>query len=457
MGFKKGFIWGGASASYQIEGAAYEDGRGMSVWDMFCKQPGRITDGSSGDVACDHYHRYQEDVDIMRELEFKAYRFSVAWPRVLPEGGGKINEKGLDFYDRLVDALLKANITPYATLFHWDYPYALFRRGAWLNPDSPKWFADYAEVVAKRLGDRVKNFFTLNEPQCFIGISYDSTEHAPGISFPVWDTITMMHHVMMGHGLAVKALRGNVKDAQIGFAPCNGTFYPATNSPGDIDAARQACFDTTESWTWCLTSVSDPVMLGTYPEKFIKMFGKYLPASWEKDLETIHQPLDFYGQNIYNGSCAASDGNGGYKIIPRAPGYACTNAVNGLGNLSKWPVTPECLYWGPKFLYERYGKPIYITENGCSCHDVISLDGKVHDPNRIDFLNRYLLALRRAADDGVDVGGYFHWCVTDNFEWAKGYTDRFGLIYCDFTTQQRVIKDSGYWYREVIRANGENL
>lgn len=451
MGFRDDFVWGGASASYQIEGAAYEDGKGLSIWDMFCKEPGRIADGRNGDVACDHYHRYREDVALMKELGFRGYRFSISWPRVVPDGGmGPINEKGLDFYDRLVDALLEAGITPYATLYHWDMPYEMFRRGGWLNDDAPQWFARYTEAVAKRLGDRVKDYMTFNEPQCFIGISMHTTEHAPGIHFPIWDTLRMTHNVLLAHGQSVQALRANVPGALVGWAPTCSAHYPQQETPENIEAARKAFFDIeADRPFWAVSTWSDPVFLGDYPQKLRELFGDYVPQMTEADRRVITQPLDFLGQNIYNGMGVEDDGQGGYRFVRRKPGYAFTGAG--------WPVTPRALYWGPRFLYERYGRPIYLTENGISCPDVVSLDGKVHDPARIDFTQRYLRELRRAATDGVDILGYFHWCTTDNFEWAKGYTERFGMIYCDFETQQRVLKDSALWYRDVIAQNGQNL
>lgn len=449
MGFQKGFVWGGASASYQIEGGAEEDGKGLSVWDMFCRETGRIRDGRSGAMACDHYHRYREDVALMKLMGLQAYRFSISWPRVIPAGYGKICENGMDFYDRLVDALLEAGIVPYVTLFHWDYPYDLFRRGGWLNPDSPGWFSDYVEAVANRLGDRVKHFITLNEPQCFIGISYADTVHAPGVHFPVWDILQMAHHVLLGHGLAVQALRAAVPGVQIGIAPTCSAHYPATEKEADIEAARRAIFDVGENWTWSVSTWSDPILFGRYPEAMLSRYGRYMPSIGSQDMKIISQPIDFYGQNIYNGCAVRSDGAEGYEFVRRKSGYDIT--------ASKWPVTPQALYWGPKFLYERYRKPFYITENGISCPDVVSIDGKVHDPNRKDFLYRYLREYKRAAEDGVDARGYFQWCVTDNFEWEKGYTERFGLVYCDFETQKRIPKDSAFWFRDTIRANGENL
>ena len=450
MGFKDDFIWGIASSSYQIEGAVSEDGRGMSVWDMFCKQPGRIIDNSSGDIACDHYHRYKEDIAIIKELGIKAYRFSIAWPRIIPDGDGQVNEKGLDFYDRLLDTILEAGITPYATLFHWDYPYELFRKGAWTNPESPKWFLRYAEVIAKRFGKKLPFIFTFNEPQCFIGISYDRTDHAPGIQFPVWDNLLMAHNVMLSHGLAVKAFRSISPNTKIGYAPCGDAQYPYTDSTEDIEAARKSFFAIEDARAlWSISLWSDPVFLGKYPDELYNKYEKYMPKIGQDDMKIISQPLDFMGQNIYNGSPIKSDGKGGYEYAQREVGYPFTAA--------KWPVTPESLYWGPRFLTERYKVPIYITENGLSCADVVSVDGKVHDPVRIDFLHRYLSCLKRAAKDGVDIHGYFHWCLTDNFEWSKGYTERFGMVHCDFQTQKRIIKDSGYWYRDIIKSNGKDL
>lgn len=450
MGFRDDFAWGGTSASYQVEGAACEDGKGLSVWDMFCRQEGRILDGRNGDTACNHYHLYQKDVDLMRKMGYNAYRFSISWPRILPDGYGAVNEKGLDFYDRLLDSLLEAKITPYATLFHWDYPYALFRRGGWMNPDSPEWFAEYTAVLAKRLGDRLKYIMTFNEPQCFIGISYDTTSHAPGIHFPIWDTLLMAHNVLLGHGLSVQALRAAIPDAKIGWAPTCSAHYPQTDNPEDIEAARRAFFDIpSDRCFWSVSLWNDPIFLGEYPEKLFDLYGRYLPLIKQDDMKTISQPLDFLGQNIYNGQAIRSKADGEYEIIQRKPGYSFTG--------SKWPITPESLYWGPKFLAERYKVPVYITENGISCPDVVSLDGKVHDPDRIDFLHRYLLELRRAAEDGVDIRGYFYWCVTDNFEWAKGFTERFGMAYCNFETQERILKDSALWFRDTILANGNNL
>jgi beta-glucosidase len=383
----------------------------------------------------------------MRRLGFKAYRFSTAWPRIMPEGTGTVNEKGLDFYDRLVDALLEADIVPYITLFHWDYPYGLYRRGGWLNPDSPRWFGDYVSVTVKRLGDRVRHFITLNEPQIFVGLGHDDGSHAPGLRLPVWDTLSIVHNVLLAHGRAVQAIRAAAPDALVGYAPCGTVAYPATENPKDREAARAAYFALKEKLFFSVSLWSDPVFLGKYPAELYERYGEWVPNPKPEDMAIISQRLDFLGQNIYQGFPVRS--GDGSERVPFPDGYAITAL--------KWPITPEALYWGPVFLWERYRTPLYITENGLSCADTVFLDGKVHDPARIDFLARYLRCLKKASTGGADIRGYFQWSVTDNFEWARGYTERFGLVFCDYETQERIIKDSGFWYRDVIASNGENL
>ncbi len=450
MGFPKDFVWGVAMSAYQIEGAADVE-KGQSVWDAFSRRPGSVFGGHTGDVACDHYHRYQEDLTLMAELGVKNYRFSVNWPRLLPDGTGKPGEAGLAFYDRLIDGMLARGITPWMTLFHWEYPMALQARGAWENPDSPKWFAEYAALVARRYGDRVKNFFTLNEPQCFIGLGYCTGEHAPGIRLPLDATIPMSHHALLAHGLAVQAIRAGAPGAKVGYVPCASPAYPASDSSEDVEAARSAYFSVPEDparWFWNVSWWSDPAILGRYPEDGLRLYGKYLPKGYENDLPTIRQKLDYYGQNIYHGQKFKAGPNGPEEVAQ--PLGSPKTAMN-------WPVTPECLYWGPKFLCERYGLPLVIAENGMSDLDAISVDGCVHDPARQNYLGRYLRALKRAAEDGVPVAGYFHWSFLDNFEWAYGYNDRFGLVYVDFETQTRQPKDSAFWYKAVMETNGETL
>lgn len=450
MGFAKDFVWGAATSSYQIEGTGRDSGKGQNIWDVFTKEPGRVYEGHTGDIACDHYHRFREDVAYMKELGLKGYRFSIDWSRVLPEGTGKVNEKGIDFYNALIDELLEQGIEPYITLYHWELPYEIYKRGGWMNPEIVEWFGQYARLVAERFSDRVKYFFTLNEPQCFVGLGFLQGCHAPGVKAPLRDTFEMAHNALKAHGRAVQMLRAYGKqNVQIGYAPTSGMCYPEKETPKDIEAARKALFalpDDLSNWTWNVSWWSDPVILGKYPEEGMKKYEKYLPVITDEDMKLISQPIDFYVQNIYNGRCIRMGTDGRPEEVRRPAGFPKT-ATN-------WPVTPEALYWGPKFLYERYRKPIYITENGMACHDTVSQDGKVHDPNRIDFLARYLKNLKRAAEE-IDIRGYFQWSLMDNFEWDKGYAERFGIIYVDFETQERIWKDSAYWYRDLIRRNGD--
>ena len=426
--FPENFVWGAATSAYQIEGAVTEDGKGEHIWDVYTKEPGKIYSGHTGEVACDHYHRYKEDVQLMKAIGLKAYRFSIDWSRVLPEGYGRVNEKAIAFYNALIDELLENEIEPYITLYHWELPYEIYKRGGWMNPQIVEWFGEYAKLVAERFSDRVTHFFTLNEPQCFVGLGFLTGEHAPGVKAPLRDTFEMAHNALKAHGRAVQMLRAYGKQKlTIGYAPTSSVCYPETNRPEDIEAARQMYFSMQEG---------------------LVRYEKYLPKITDADMKLISEPIDVYGQNIYNGCAYRMGENGKPEAVQRYEGFPKT-AI-------QWPVTPECLYWGPKFLYERYQKPIYITENGLSCHDVISLDGKVHDPNRIDFLGRYLHELKRAATE-VDIRGYFQWSLMDNFEWAKGYSDRFGLVYVDYRNQQRILKDSAYWYKHVIKTNGEEI
>ena len=450
MGFAKDFVWGAETSSYQMEGTGRDSGKGQNIWDVFTKEPGRVYEGHTGDIACDHYHRFREDVAYMKELGLKGYRFSIDWSRVLPEGTGKVNEKGIDFYNALIDELLEQGIEPYITLYHWELPYEIYKRGGWMNPEIVEWFGQYARLVAERFSDRVKYFFTLNEPQCFVGLGFLQGCHAPGVKAPLRDTFEMAHNALKAHGRAVQMLRAYGKqNVQIGYAPTSGMCYPEKETPKDIEAARKALFalpDDLSNWTWNVSWWSDPVILGKYPEEGMKKYEKYLPVITDEDMKLISQPIDFYGQNIYNGRCIRMGTDGRPEEVRRPAGFPKT-ATN-------WPVTPEALYWGPKFLYERYRKPIYITENGMACHDTVSQYGKVHDPNRIDFLARYLKNLKRAAEE-IDIRGYFQWSLMDNFEWDKGYAERFGIIYVDFETQERIWKDSAYWYRDLIRRNGD--
>ncbi len=450
MTFRNDFVWGAATASYQIEGAWDQDGKSLSVWDMFCRKPGAVWNGHTGDVACDHYHRYPEDVALMKHIGLKGYRFSISWPRVMPEGVGAVNEEGLAFYDRLVDELLAADIQPWVTLFHWDYPYALYNRGGWLNRNSPDWFADYAAAVVQRLSDRVHHWMTLNEPQVFVYLGHYLGLHAPGVKLDWPDLLRMWHHTLLAHGKAVQVIRAHSRvPALVGAAPTLNIAYPATETPADIDAARRATFAIREKTLWTTSWYTEPIFRKQYPADGLAVFEKDMPAIGPGDMDVIGQPLDFFAFNHYWGWRVKAGANGQVENKPPHENWPLTSFY--------WPVTPDSLYWGAKFLHERYQLPIFITENGVANADWVALDGKVHDPQRIDFTARYLRALKRATDEGVDVRGYFHWSLMDNFEWAEGYKQRFGMIYVDYMTLQRIPKDSAEWYRTVIAANGATL
>lgn len=448
MGFSKDFIWGAASAAYQIEGAWQEDGKGLSVWDVCGRNRNIIAYNESGDVACDHYHRYKEDVAMMKEMGLKCYRFSISWSRVIPEGIGAVNEKGLQFYSDLVDELLANGIEPMVSLFHWDYPYALYQKGGWMNPESPDWFEAYTKVIVDALSDRVKYWITLNEPQCFVGCGYEVGTHAPFLRTNRRDLIRMTHHALLGHGKAVKCIREHAKEKpEISFAPIAPVYIPKDDSKEAIEEARRKTFSMTEKgFTLGLTWWSDPVILGKYPDEAYELFGDDMPIYDEAEMQLISQPLDFYGMNVYYSESGERTGN-----YPE-------NMWQGRGlTTTGWVLSPEVLYWSPRFLYERYGLPIMVTENGMAGMDWIHLDGKVHDTYRIDYTHRYLLAYRQAAEEGIPLKGYMHWSVMDNFEWTLGYDKRFGLVYVDYQTQERTMKDSAHWYKSVIENNGANL
>ena len=442
MSFPKDFVWGAAAASYQIEGGADKDGKGLSVWDMMCRTPGKIWSGHVGDVACDHYHRYPEDVKIMSEIGLMAYRLSISWPRVIPDGIGKVNQKGLAFYDRLIDCLWEHSVQPWVTLFHWDYPYALYCQGGWLNRDSADWFAEYVSVIVDTLSDRVSHWIVQNEPQCFIGLGHQTGEHAPGLKLSFAEVLLAGHHSLLAHGKAIQVISSRAKSQPtIGTALVGVVKIPASNSSEDIEVARSHMFSITEKNCWNNTWFADPIFFGHYPQDGVELFEEEMPEIRNGDLETICQPLDFYGVNIYYGD-----------FIDPEPEKLNSRKI-ALTTMD-WPVTPEALYWGPRFFYERSQLPIVITENGMANCDWRHLDGRVHDSQRIDFLTRYLREYKRAIDDGVKSQGYFVWSIMDNFEWAFGYKQRFGIVYVDYSTQQRILKDSAYWYQQVIASNG---
>ena len=450
--FRDDFVWGVASSAYQVEGRDPEDGCGKNIWDTFAEE-GRILDGKDAYTACDHMHRYKEDYKLMKLLGIKAYRFSMSWARILPEGTGKVNEKAIAMYRDMILSMKENGIEPYITMYHWEFPQALQDKGGWLNEDVIQWFGEYAKVVAENFSDICEYFITLNEPECFVGLGHLSGVHAPGLKLPYKDVFKIAHNALRAHGQAVINLRKYAsRPIKVGYAPTCGMAYPATDSPEDIEAARKTLFgfhQPMDNWTWNVAWFNDPVFLGKYPEEGLKKFAEYLPEITDEDMELISQPLDFMGQNIYNGYMMRQGEDGEPEYVDREAGAAKTAAG--------WPVTPECFYYGVKFLYERYHLPLYITENGMSCHDDVSLDGRVHDPNRQNFLDLYISALQRANDDGADVRSYFLWTFLDNFEWDKGYTERFGIVYVDFKTQKRIVKDSAFWYQKIIESNGREL
>lgn len=448
MSFKKDFLWGAATASYQVEGAAFEDGKGLNIWDAFTHTDGKIFDGHNGDISCDQYHRLEDDLDIMQSLGLKSYRFSVSWSRIIPDGTGEVNPKGIEFYNRLIDGLVKRRITPCMTLYHWDLPYSLHLKGGWLNDDMPDYFAAYAECIKKNFGDRVHDFITFNEPQVFVGTGYYEGIHAPGYKLGKAELLRIGHNVLKAHGKAVIELRKG-EPCRIGIAVASAPAIPVSQDEKDISAARENYFMSNyDAFAFSDAYWLDPVVNGKYPQWVYDYKAINAPVITDEDMKLINQPIDFIGMNIYNGRYVKS-GEQGSEVQKLKDGMP----RNTIG----WPITPEALYWGPYFYYERYNKPIVITENGMACHDNISLDGKVHDPNRIDYMNRYLLNLRKAAGDGVEINGYFAWSLMDNFEWALGYKERFGMVYVDYRTNERIIKDSGYWYKEIIQSNGAEL
>jgi beta-glucosidase len=454
--FPKDFVWGAATAAYQVEGATAEDGRGPCIWDMFCRKPGKVWRDQCPDRSADHYHRVKEDVALMKDMGLPAYRFSISWSRVIPEGTGAINPKGLDFYDRLVDQLLAAGIAPWATLYHWDLPLAVYHRGGFLNRDVAEWFGDYTRVVARRLADRVAAWMPLNEPQVYIGSGMQLGRHAPGDQLRFTEVMLAAHNTLRGHGRAVQALRAEARQKPlIGTAQAGVNRIPATDHPDDVRLARERAFATDPETMYSNTLWLDAMVLGKYPAEYLKGNAAHLPPLFSTgtladDLKVIGQPLDFVGVNQYQADRIRRGKDGKAETVPWPDGFPITASF-------EWAVAPETMYWMPKFLHERYRLPLYITENGVSVRDWISVDGRCHDPTRIDFTTRYLRELGRAIADGVPVRGYFHWSLLDNFEWAEGFKHRFGLVHVDYQTGKRTPKDSAAWYREVIASHGRNV
>ena len=437
------FLWGAATAAFQIEGAARCDGKGPSIWDVFCATPGKTVRGETGDVTCDHVRRYREDVELMRRLNLGAYRFSVSWPRVMPRGRGARNPAGLDFYDRLVDELCAADIEPVPTLYHWDLPAALRDElGGWAHPDSPGLFADYSGLVADRLGDRVRIWITLNEPWCVVDGGYFSGRHAPGMVDRELG-YRVGHNLLRAHAHAADRLRTGKHPAHSVTLAINSTYYfPASDAAPDVAAAERALLN---FGGWFL----DPVCLGDYPVVMRERLGNLLPAFTPEDRRLLQGSLDCIALNYYSSEAVRYAAGKGPMEVQSVPRSDWPQTAMG------WSVVPEGLHRLLVWVDERYGGlPIYITENGAAFKDVPDERGYVDDPLRIDYLQRHLAACAAAVSEGVDLRGYFVWSLLDNLEWSEGFDKRFGIVRCDHETQKRTIKASGRWYADMIAAGG---
>lgn len=444
--FPSDFTWGVACAAYQCEGGWNEGGKGPSIWDDFCHElnGSHVKNGDSGDVACDTYHLYRDDVALMKSLNVRAYRFSISWPRVIPDGDGAVNEAGLRYYEDLVDALIEAGIEPMITLYHWDLPSALELRGGWRNRQIADWFARYADIVARRFKGRVKRFMTINEAQCVTYLGYGVGVHAPGLRLPEEELARIYHNIALAHSAAQRAIKAVIPDARVGFVSCGSVCYPESDTPENRESAYRASFDMSEGWGFKFNVVLDSLVLKRYDDSIPEAVRRFAATIPEGDWALMEAP-DFIGINVYNGTMVGVDGKPS-KPVQGADRTAC-----------KWPITPEIMHYSPVFNYRRYGLPMMITENGLSCNDIVFLDGQVHDPKRIDFLTRYLRELSKAIAEGAPVTGYLQWSFLDNFEWSSGYDERFGIVYVDYPTQRRIPKDSARWFAEVIRSNGEAL
>ncbi|MEU3205303.1 GH1 family beta-glucosidase [Streptomyces cyaneofuscatus] len=435
--FPADFTWGVATAAYQIEGAVTEDGRSPSIWDTFSHTPGKVDNGDTGDTACDHYHRVPEDIGLIKQVGADAYRFSIAWPRVVPGGDGPVNKAGLDFYDRLVDGLLEAGVTPFATLYHWDLPQVLQDRGGWTVRETSEHFAAYASHVVERIGDRVKDWATLNEPLCSAWIGHLEGRMAPGLT-DLTAAVRASYHLHLGHGLAVQAIRAASSDARVGIVNNLSPIVPASTSEADLAAARRADGHINRWWL-------DPVLGRGYPQDMVETYGVELPVR-PGDLETIAAPLDWLGLNYYFRQIVTADPSG------PAPGFTQVPVADARHTYMDWEVYADGLEQLLLRLTEEYGvERIYVTENGSAYQDTVAADGSVHDPERVAYLEEHLAACARAVAKGAPLAGYFAWSLLDNFEWAYGYDKRFGLVHVDYATQRRTVKSSGRRYAELIR------
>jgi beta-glucosidase len=442
LSFPKNFVWGFAAAAPQIEGAAFTDGKTPSVWDQFARQPGKVRNGDTLDVSCDHYHLHKKDFALMAKLGTRNYRLSLAWPRIHPMGDGMVNRKGLDFYQRLIDSMLAHGITPWVTMFHWDLPQTLEDQyGGWRDRRTADAFAKYADTIVKAYGDRVKNWITLNEIICFTGMGYGTGLKAPGLRLPAQVVNQTYHTALLAHGHGVRAVREHGgKGARVGLTDNSAGYIPLTETPADIEAARKAFVSSN-------TRILEPLFRGRYDPAYLRSAGKDAPKVAKGDLEHISQPMDFLGLNIYLGEFVRAGKRGEPDILPFPPSYPTADA----GWLRH---TPQAIYWTPRFVAEIYGvKTIYITENGAGYQDSPPVGNELADLHRRDYLRNYLRELHRGIGDGVPVKGYFLWSFMDNFEWEDGYDTRFGVVYCDFKTQKRTPKLSARWYSQVMAAN----
>ena len=436
--FPNNFFWGVATASYQIEGSPLADGAGPSIWHRFSHTPGATYNGDTGDIACNHYHLYKKDVALMKSLEVKAYRFSISWPRIFPNGKGKKNEKGIDFYNRLIDELLKADITPFITIYHWDLPAALQDIGGWINRDISCWFSDYADYLFQRLGDKVKHWITLNEPWEVAFNGHLFGEDAPGMK-DIFSAFAVVHNELRAHSKAVEAFRAENIKGEIGITISNHIWDPASQNEKDVEAAKFM-----HEYTNYPIFLS-PIYNGFYPKHFLSVAERYMPKEYKRDMDEIKQLIDFVGVNYYSGSLV--------KFNPEKL-FGVESLPIGLPKTEMgWEIYPKGLYEILKSLHDDYNpKEIFITENGAAFKDIVK-NGEVHDQNRIDYLKSHFAQAHRAIEEGVRLKGYFVWSLMDNFEWAHGYSKRFGIIYTDYNTQKRIIKDSGKWYSNIISKN----
>ncbi len=443
--FPEGFLWGSATAAYQVEGAVHEGGRGPSVWDTFAHTPGKTAHGDTGDVADDFYHLYPQDIALMKHLGVKTFRFSVAWTRIFPTGSGAPNQQGIDFYKKLIDALLAAGIEPYCTLFHWDLPQALQDKGGWENRDTARLFADYSGYTAGALSDRCKHFMTINEMRSFTELGYGNGMHAPGLQVGTRRLAQLNHYVVLAHGLAVQAIRAHAAPGtRVGLADNVVAATPVIETPEHIEAARRAIREENAMY---MTVIQE----GRYTDLYLKRLGADAPRFTSEELAIIHSPLDFVGINLYTPTYVRADSSksseSGYALVQQPASYPHM--------LSPWlTIGPEALYWAPRLVAEVWKvREIYITENGASSTDAPAPDGHIYDTDRVMYLRNYLTQLHRAVSEGVPVKGYFLWSLLDNFEWADGYGKRFGIVYVDFATQKRIPKLSAAFYRQVIASN----